>query len=147
MGFQTQASSMAEGGKLGATLLKGTGAGNYTTSSASYVAVDSSNLLGNFIVPRGFSLLLAAAGLWSASVASTVGIAVTDGATILQELLFAPAAATTLAQYSLSFAILGDNAGHAPQIQWKTSAGTATMANSSTTHLPTLLVELTQSNF
>ncbi len=146
-GVQTQASSLAEGGFLGAQLGKGSGAGDYAIVSAAYVNVDAVNLTATVIIPKGFVAIVSSQGLWKGSLAGTLGLSIADGGVTLQEQLFTIAAASNEAAFGLTWMVKGDGASHVFTIQGKTSAGTLTVRNSSVTHLPSLLIELTQSNF
>jgi len=120
------------------TLKSGTGAGDYTTASASYVDVDGTNLAFTVTIPNGFKLLInAACSIKHSTLAATIGLSLFDGATVIEEVIEA-AVAGDREHMGLTWAITGDGASHTVKLQWKTSAATATMNNASSTLKPAM---------
>jgi len=64
MSQSTYASSTAEGGKLGAVFSRGSGLGNYSITSQSFITVDPANLNSgqNILIPKGFVAIVSACG-------------------------------------------------------------------------------------
>ena len=148
--------NVANTGILSLTLKKGSGAGNYTTASTTYVVVDSTNLCNTVTIPTGWKLGISASGaLGTATGAVLASIALTDNAAcgtanagILVESTETSTGAGVLEPFSLNWAITGDGASHSIALQYKTSnaADSATILNASATQLPTVLFTLMPSN-
>lgn len=142
--------------RMGLTLKKGTGSGNYTTASTTYVHVGASELCDTVTIPAGWKLGIEAyAELGTATAAVVASMAIsdnasctTDNAGLLVETTETGTAATVLQSVSLGWAITGDGASHNVALQFKTSNGadSATIANSSATILPTVVYTLMPSN-
>lgn len=138
------------------TLKKGTGAGNYTSASTTYVVVDSTNLCFTVTIPTGFKLSVAVnTALGTATGAVVASMALTDNAAcstanagILVETTETTTAAATLQAIGLGWVITGDGAAHNIALQFKTSNGTdsATILNSSSTSLPTMVFTMVPSS-
>jgi hypothetical protein len=138
------------------TLKKGSGSGNYTSASTTYVVVDSTNLCYTVTIPTGFKLSAAVQGtIGSLTAAVQVSYALTDNAAcstanagILQEDVAQSGATGTNTPFSLGWAITGDGASHNIALQYKTSAGadSVTIANASATLTPTMVFTLMPSN-
>lgn len=136
-------------GILTSTLKKGAGSVNYTTSSTSYVQVDAVNLLYTIVVPTGWKLVIQVSGTVSnTDSTTTTSVAIADGGTILQEVASAPAANNLADAFSLGWLVVGDGASHTIDLRFKTSNGThaATIINSSTSAVPSMVFMLTPSN-
>jgi hypothetical protein len=134
------------------TLKKGTGSGNYTTASTTYVVADSTNLCGTFTIPTGWKLSISTSGaLGTATAAALANYALTDNAAcstansgILVEGTVTTTAAAALQPFALNWVITGDGASHNIALQYKTSnaADSATLLNASATQIPTLVFQL-----
>lgn len=138
------------------TLKKGTGAGNYTTASTTYVVVDSTNLCYTVTIPTGWKLLVQASGALGTSTAVVqANVALTDNAAcgtanagiLVQQGLFGPSAGNGT-NFSLSYVINGDGASHSVALQFSTSNGadSAVIANVSASFTVTMVFILTPSN-
>ncbi len=141
---------------MGMTLKKGTGSGNYTTASTTYVHVGASELCDTVTIPAGWKLGIVVNGaLGTATGAVVANLAISDNATcttdnagILVETTETTTAAATLQAIGLACVIAGDGASHNVALQFKTSNGadSATILNSSATSLPTVVYTLLPSN-
>lgn len=134
---------------MGLTIKKGSGAGNYTTASTSYVQVDSTNLLFTVTIPTGWKVLINVAGSSSTLTAvTTASIALTDAGTLLQEVANAPGAAGTLNPFALTYVFAGDGASHSFDLRFKTTSGadSASILNTSTTATAMMTFLLMPSN-
>jgi hypothetical protein len=130
------------------TLKKGSGSGNYTSSSTSYVDVDATNLAYTATIPTGWKLAVAASG----SITSNAGqvnvlVSIFDSSTLLETSILPPAAGG-LASFALSWVINGDGSTHTIKLQDKTSNGanSVLIANNSATLTPTMVFILSPSN-
>lgn len=116
----------------------GSGAGDYTTTSTTYVDVDATNLAFTVTVPSGKKIVMWASGtVWTG--ASTVRVALADGTTTLVEV---EADGNTADSFALNWVFVGDGASHTFKLRWmNTNAGTATMRNgtTATTNRPSML--------
>lgn len=138
------------------TLKKGSGAGNYTTASTTYVVADSTNLCLTVTIPTGWKLSVSASGaIGTATAAVLANIALTDNAAcgtanagLLVESTETTTAAGVLQPFALNWVITGDGAAHNVALQYKTSAGadSATLLNASATQLPVMSFSLMPSN-
>lgn len=154
-GRTTYSSSESEGGynaKLGFLLTQGTGLGNYTSASTSYVDVDATNLTGKVIIPVGWVAVLSGSGVLGVNTASAVvGVGLADAGTLLQEQKVQPSISGASSQigFGLSWVLKGDNKGHSFSLQFKTTnaADSVVLFNDSALHVPTLIIELGPSNF
>ncbi len=141
---------------MGLTLKKGTGVGNYTTASTTYVHVGASELCDTVTIPTGWKLgIVVNAALGTATGAVVANLAIsdnasctTDNAGILVETTETTTAAATLQAIGLSWVVTGDGASHNIALQFKTSNGadSATILNTSSTSLPTVTYLLIPSN-
>ena len=148
--------NVANTATMGMTLKKGTGAGNYTTASTTYAVVDSTNLCFTVLIPSGWKLQVVASGdITTATSAVTASVAITDNAAcgtansgILVEATNLSPSASNPNAFSLGWVITGDGATHNVALQYKTSVGAdvATITNSSSTLLPTMIFTLMPSN-
>ena len=141
---------------MGLTLKKGSGAGNYTTASTTYVVPDSTNLCYTVTIPVGWKLGVQASGSIGTSTAIVAAsAALTDNAAcstanagLLTEAQVDAGAIGATAGFSLSWVITGDGAAHNVALQIKTANGadSALLLNSSATALPTMTFTLMPSN-
>lgn len=141
---------------MGLTFKKGSGGGNYTTASTTYVVVDSTNLCNTVTIPTGWKLSISLSGaIGTATAAVLSNVALTDNAAcgtanagILVESVETTTAAGVLQPFALNWVINGDGNAHNVALQYKTSAGadSATILNSSATSLPTMVFTLMPSN-
>jgi len=114
----------------------GSGGGDYTTTSNIYADVDAANLALTVTIPNNFKLLVnAAAEIKDNALAAVVGMALFDSSVIAERVIDA-AVAGDRETMALTHVITGDGASHTVKLQWKTSAGTATMGNGSATLSP-----------
>lgn len=102
------------------TIKKGSGGGNYSTSSASYVDVDATNLSYTVTIPTGWKLSVAASGIWFQSTATaTNAIALFDGSVVVEKIVSA-SAINLNHDFSIAWVINGDGASHTIKLQYKT---------------------------
>lgn len=130
------------------TLKKGSGSGNYTSASTSYVDVDATNLAYTVTIPTGWKLGICVSGsFFTATSAVAQSLSLLDGSTLV-EVPITSATTSTVTPFSLSWVITGDGASHTVKLQYKTSnaADAVEIANSSTTIVPTMLFILSPSN-
>lgn len=136
------------------TLKKGTGAGNYTTTSTTFAAVDGTNLTYTVTIPTGWKLMVQANGTsttQTAAVNDTIGLndGACGGATVnLQASTIIPSGPNAMEAWALGWVITGDGASHTVNLCYLTSnaADAATIANSSASLTPTMTFLLTPSN-
>jgi len=130
------------------TLKKGSGGGNYTTASTSYVDVDATNLSYTVTIPTGWKLAISASGqITSLTAVAGVSYALFDSS-VINEGMVTPSAATFQLQFGISWSITGDGASHTVKLQYKTAnaSDSASITNSSATLLPTMVFTLSPSN-
>jgi hypothetical protein len=126
------------------TLRQGSAAGNYTTTSTTFVNVDATNLLYTVVIPSSFKLLISVSGNSSQlTTLSGIQIAIVDTGTVLQKLQMMVDGA-----FSLNTVISGDGNSHTVSLQFLTlnAANAAVIFNSGTTLVPTMMFILLQSN-
>lgn len=137
------------------TLKTGTGGGNYTTASTTFVRVDSTNLAFTVTIPNGWKLLISASGVLSIATATNgVNVALADGSAdntgIIIQTLAQPntAGAATFIPFSLNWVVNGDGASHTINLQFSTgnAADSAIMVNNTSTLKPMMTFLLTPSN-
>lgn len=129
-------------------LKTGTGAGNYTSSSASYVDVDGTNLAYTVTIPTGSKLLVRASGtVFSSTAAQFMFVSLFDGATLVEREIFPPGV-NDHQTFALDWIITGDGASHTVKLQYKTAntADAINMANSPGTMVPTMTFLMMPSN-
>lgn len=130
-------------------LKKGTGLGNYTTTSTSYIKVDATNLQYTVTIPVGYQLAIIANGDWF--VPDTSGTsrnaALFDGVTQLVTRTIS-LAITGGVSWGMTWTIIGDGASHTISLQFETGnvANSAQIQNGSLGVVPTMLFMLTPSN-
>jgi hypothetical protein len=136
-------------------LKKGTGSGNYTSASTTYVRADSTNLAYTVTVPTGWKLSIQASGSSNTNTgAVNYRIALADGIAdntgILAEIrgLSPLASATGIVPFSLSYMLTGDGASHTINLQYLTSnaSDSVVIENSSATAAPMMVFILSPSN-
>lgn len=140
----------------GLMLKKGSGVGNYTSASTTYVVVDATNLCNTVTIPVGWKLAITSDGnLGTATAATQASAALTDNAScstanagILTESLDTGTGAGVLAPFALNWVITGDGNVHNIALQFKTSnaADSATMLNATASQIPTMVFTLMPSN-
>lgn len=120
------------------TMKNGSGAGNYSTSSSSFVDVDSSNLSYTVTVPVGYKILINTCYSWTNSSGSAeVVICISvDGASVIENLNNQPTDTSTANGGALTYIFNGDGASHTFELKWKTDAGTALMFNGTSVRTP-----------
>src|SRR5262249_5711398 len=134
---------------MGMTLKSGSGSGNYTSKSTSYVQVDGSNLAFAVTVPTGWKLLIQASGTArSSSPAAPLSFALADNGSVLVEQSLAPRATGSGAAFGLNWIVTGDGASHAIDLRFKTGNGSSAVnvANSTPTNVPVMTFVLMPSN-
>jgi hypothetical protein len=138
------------------TLKKGSGGGNYTSASTTYVVVDATNLCLTVTIPTGFKLEVRAQGSVGTSTAIVAAsVAITDNAAcstanagLLHETAVDAGAIGATAGFALGTIITGDGAAHNVALQFKTAnaSDSALMLNSSATLTPTMTFTMIPSN-
>lgn len=134
---------------MGLTLKKGSGSGNYSSKSTSYVPVDASNLIYTATIPAGWKLLINASGTASVSSGATsLGIALADNGAVLVEQSVVPQAVASGSAFALNWIVPGDGASHAIDLRFKTGNGgnAVNIANSTSTNTPVMTFALMPSN-
>jgi hypothetical protein len=116
------------------TFKKGTGLGNYTTVSATYVDMDATNLALTVTVPTGQKVLISVAATKVVTASNDGQMALTDGATVLAETQSATVVGSQTE--ALIYAFTGDGAAHTFKIRFKSNTGTTTYSNDTVTHTP-----------
>lgn len=135
------------------TLKKGSGGGNYTTASTTYVRADSTNLNYAVTIPSGWKLMVSASGsAFTATGAVSMNVAIADGGSdntgILVEHAMTASSTSAFMGWAIHWVITGDGASHTINLQYKTSnaSDSATISNSSATIVPQMVCFLTPSN-
>lgn len=130
------------------TLKKGSGSGNYTTASTSYVDVDAANLGYTVTIPIGWKLAVSASGDISVlTAAALVSASLFDGSTLV-ETEINPNVAAAIFQFNLNWSITGDGNSHTVKLQYKTgnASDSVQVINTSATLIPTMVFILSPSN-
>jgi hypothetical protein len=127
-----------------ATVKNGSGAGNYSSTSTSYVNMDGTNLSYTVVIPTGWKLMIigaAAVGCLTAPVSTLFAINDSVGG-ILTETTNLPTAtlATDTRQVTLCGVITGDGLSHVVTLQYKTTnaSDAVTAVNTTATLTPTM---------
>jgi len=138
------------------TLKKGSGAGNYTSASTTYVVMDAANLCYTVTIPTGWKLqAIASFTIGSLTAAINVLAAITDNAAcstanagILQETSITPPATGAGVSGTLGYIITGDGAAHNIALQFRTTnaADSVFISNGTATLTPTIVLTLSPSN-
>lgn len=141
----------AGGVTMGITLKKGTGGGNYVSSSTSYVDVDATNLSYTVTIPTGWKLSVTAHGtVFQSTAAVSISVALYDTASsaVVSEIAASPFDISKSVPWGLGYVITGDAASHTVKLQYKTGSASdaANMVNTSTTATPTMIFTLMPSS-
>lgn len=134
------------------TLKKGNGAGNYASSSTTYVDVDATNLSYTVTIPTGWKLtIIASADVFVQTAAVNVQVALFDSVAagvVLERTCWPQAAGGSSVNATLPYVINGDGSSHTVKLQYKTTnaSDSVAIANSSTTFTPTMVFDLSPSN-
>ncbi|HVI10242.1 MAG TPA: hypothetical protein VND65_18270 [Candidatus Binatia bacterium] len=134
------------------TLKKGTNAGDYTTTSGSFVAVDGTNLSYTVVIPVGWKLKIEAAGTIDAPAIGssvTTDVAIFDGASLLNGSTMQDSNGTpSQTPFAFAWVINGDGASHTITLQFKQDGGSASAAIIINTggYVPSMVFTLTPSN-
>lgn len=130
------------------TLKKGTNAGNYTSTSLTFVQVDGTNLLFTVTIPSGWKLTIAASGIITSNTAvATVQAGIFDGGVALTLMQMNPTGAGTFEAFALNWVINGDGASHTIDLRYLTgNASDAVSIGNSGNFIPSMVFVLTPSN-
>jgi len=138
------------------TLKQGTGAGNYTTASTTYVVVDSTNLCYTVTIPAGWKLAVTAAiDVFVNTGAVNINFSLTDNgscstvnAGILQQSGQTPATVGSGNPMVLAWVINGDGASHNIALQYRTSnaSDAVGIVNGASGFVPSMVFILSPSN-
>src|SRR5665213_412703 len=126
-------------------LKHGTGSGNYSSASSTFVDVDTTNLKYSVLVPTGSNLVVTAWGTLQATAGpSTFFIAISDSGTPLnqQDQEVSSGGTPQQAPFSMSWVLAGDGFTHVISLQYKTGGGSssnATVLNSGGT-IPGMMI-------
>jgi hypothetical protein len=128
------------------TFKKGTGLGNYTTTSGTYVRVDTTNLVLTVTVPVGQKIVIDAicyvvtAGTNVVFTRCALADGTADNTGILIEGEAVTYNSSSWNSIPLKYVFVGDGASHTFNLQFKatTAASTATIANLSSTFTPVM---------
>lgn len=126
------------------TFKRGSGAGNYTTSSTTYVDMDAANLAYTVTVPAGFKLSITANMSLTPTTASATGMYVSMYDTYSSSTLAENQAVCSASQANsywpigLSYVLTGDGNSHTIKLQWKSNGSATGCSNSSVTFAPTM---------
>lgn len=122
---------------LTVTQKRGSGAGNYSTTSASYVYVDSTNLSYSVNVPSGQKLQIWVSGTVEATGVSAGAVAIGKDGTPIHEVWVHGSAAQT--PFSLLQVVDGDGSSHTYRLMMKTSSSYIEIRNQSSTDTPIMM--------
>lgn len=123
------------------TMKTGSGVGNYTTSSASYVDIDGTNLAYTVTVPSGYKIhITACLTAQNGTLNDGVMIALTDSTTILtQQELVMDSATPQVKCIALTYIFTGDGSSHTFKLRYLSDGGgTSTVLNTSSTFTPVM---------
>lgn len=111
----------------GVTMVQKTGSagGSYTTSSATFVDVDATNLSYTVTVPSGYKLHIVATGSVGGTAGGTnqVAVAVSDSGTVLQMNALNPGVTGGVVPFALNYIFTGDGASHTFRLQFSANNG------------------------
>jgi len=131
-------------------LKRGTGTADYSTTSTTLTAVDSTYLAHSIVVPVGWKLIVDARGSISVSTGvASVYAAILDGGEIVNSVVNTPSAISLRTPFSVQGVIVGDNATHNIRMAFRTTnaADAAVIFNSTiNAAVPTLLLTLLPAN-
>lgn len=133
------------------TLAKGNGVRDYTTSSTTFVDVDTVNLAHTVTIPIGWKLSIVASGtgyITGGFAAISFGLFDTASSSILVEIASNPAAVNTADTLSLAYVITGDNASHTIKLQFHTynASDPVSLTNNTISSVPTMIFTLMPSS-
>lgn len=121
----------------------GSAGGNYSTNGGTFANIDGTNLSYTATIPTGWKLQVMASGVIQANGAATVTLGLLDGAIVEEKPIdIVAGVANANCFWVLQKTIAGDGSAHTVTVQWKTSANTATMLNSSATNAPRMELRL-----
>lgn len=144
-----QVRNFANNATMGMTLKKGSGAGNYTSTSLTYAQVDATNLLLAVTIPTGWKLGIVATGeIGSNTAVVAVSVALADGGAVLQEMTTTGVGIGTTNPFTLAWVVAGDGLSHSIDLRYKTSNGAdaVVISNPSATLVPSMIFTLMPSN-
>lgn len=127
---------------------KGTGGGDYSSASGSFVDVDGTNLAYTVTIPTGSNLVIHAAGQISAPAVTTsvtTFVAISDGGTPVNQILMQDSNGDpSQTPFAINWVIAGDGMSHVIKLQYKKGGGSASSAiiTNSSGIVPTLLFTL-----
>jgi hypothetical protein len=119
---------------------KGSGAGDYTTTSASDVDVDATNLAYTVVIPSGKKVVILATGVDMNSLASPIqaGVAIAEDTTTIVDLPITVADGAN-APFVLSTVVAGTGASKIYKLRFRSNgSATFTIRNSSAAVAPRL---------
>ncbi|GEM_PF-4423061 len=103
---------------------------DYPITSTSLAQVDGTNLATTIIVPYGNNLLLRATGMgYQSAGGATLTIALTDGATVLNETIVN---VVSITPWVVEVPFVGDGMSHTFELQAAVSSGTGHLVNQAT---------------
>lgn len=122
------------------TLKRGSGSGDYGTTSTSYGDVDGTNLIYTVTVPSGYKIHIQCTFcMYHNTNATELSVALTDGTTPLVECrMDAPNVSSTLVPGGITYIFTGDGASHTFKMRFKVGAGTGYLRNGSTATSPSM---------
>lgn len=128
--------------------LKGSGSGDYTTTSTLYADVDGANLAYTVTVPTGWDAVIQASATARKLTGGGGNIAITDGTTLLSESTIDEiAAGGDNSSIGVQHVFAGDGSSHTFKLRYKsTDANQFTIANATSTLRPTIVVQLVRAN-
>jgi len=130
---------------------KGTGTGNYTTSSPTFTPVDSTNLKYVLIIPIGWKLIINASGQVGNNTGTPVAgaaVAIFDGSTVLHAIGATSVSPGITTPFALTSIVTGDGLSHTIELQFATGniADACVISNVSGNLVPVMTCFLTPSN-
>jgi len=149
-------SVQVNGGAIGSTAptittKTGSGAGDYTTISATYVRVDTTNLAYTVTVPVGQKMTITVQCVEYVTVnTNETDVALADGTAdntgILREAFGGVAGNTWNFPVNIVYVFVGDGASHTFNLQHRVVGGTARMRNATSTVKPYMIFSLGTAN-
>ena len=129
----------AGGGGGVVTKRTGSGAGNYTTSSTSLVAVDGTNLAVALVTLVSQMIVIWAAGSFANGSASDfTSVVIAKDGTPVAQVIAGGTGASVYFPFSACYSEVGDGSSHTWALYWKVTGGTGNMANDSAYDCPFL---------
>lgn len=118
---------------------QGSGGGNYTTTSASFVDVDGTNLAYTVTIPTGYKMLINCSFCMNnTTLNQTNQYCLADSTTTLVAGEFDEGTGSQFKSVSLTYIFNGDGSSHTFKLRYLAEANTATILNSSSTFTPTM---------